>query len=88
MTSEDGTTYLTEGEAKECLHLIKECTDRRFGPGWEPALYPPGHEGEFWNVSLEGLEDWAMRVDEVVAWPPGVYAEPIYSWGIALYRAT
>lgn len=86
----DGTPVLTEAKAKACLKIVQAWIDRTAGEGWEPALYPPGHEGPYWNISLEGAQDdwpWLMKQDETVTWPTGVFAEPGASWYLALHVA-
>ncbi|MFF9879980.1 hypothetical protein, partial [Staphylococcus pasteuri] len=50
----DENRYLTEEEAAACLKIVNEWITKKAGPGWEAALYGPGHEGDYWNVSLEG----------------------------------
>lgn len=76
--------YITEELARECLDVVKKFV----GPDWDPALYPPGHEGPMWVVSLEGDEDWAVRIiDFNHCFPPGVFVEPVASWCLGLYPA-
>lgn len=80
-------TYITAKQAKACLTVVQDYVAKIAGPGWEPALYPPGHEGEFWCVSLEGPDEWALRIGQAedIVWPGGVWTEPQTSWCLALY---
>lgn len=91
MTNSGGRDhYLTEEKATVCLKIVNEWIEKKAGPGWEPALYPPGHEGGYWNVSLEGAMDnwpWLLSMDESVTWPEGVWVEAGASWYLALHRA-
>ena len=85
----DHDRYLTEEEAAACLKIVKEWIERKAGPEWDPRLYRPGHEGDFWNISLEGAQDdwpWLMSQDESVTWPKGVYVEAGASWYLCLIR--
>lgn len=78
---------LTREKAEAGLAVVQRYINTTYGPGWEPKLYEPGHEGPFWNVSLEGAEDWTLRIrmyDET-EFPPGVYVEAVNSWCLALY---
>lgn len=78
---------LTRAVAEECQPIAQGYVDRIAGPGWDVALYPPGHEGPFWALSLEGAEDWAMMIghDDTVTWPGGVFTEAVHSWCLGLY---
>jgi hypothetical protein len=82
--------YLTEEQADKCLKIVQKYIERRVGEGWDPKLYRPGHEGEFWNISLEGADEWAYDIttDESVTWPDGVFAEPVATWCLALHVAS
>lgn len=73
--------------AEKCLAIVQRYVDRVAGPGWEPALYPPGHEGPMWVASLEGVGEWAIGIarDDKVIWPDGVFVEPVASWCLGLY---
>lgn len=75
--------YLPKGTAQRCLKIVEGFV----GEGWEPALYPPGHEGEMWVVSLEGAGEWSIDLsnDDTVTWPDGVFVEPVASWCLGLY---
>lgn len=79
--------YITETKARECLEIVKKYLGQIDG-GWA-VLYPPGHEGPMWVVSLEGCGDWAIRIsqDEEVTWPEGVFTEPVAHWCLGLYPA-
>lgn len=81
------TKIISKEQATACLKIITDYIERIAGPGWEPALYPPGHEGNYWCVSLEGADEWAIKIqrDETVTWPAGVWTEPAYSWCLALH---
>lgn len=82
----DTDSPLPEATALRCLELVNEWLVDRFGGGLEPALYPPGHEGDFWAVSLEGFQEWAVWIgDARILWPQGVFPEPVYSWCLGLY---
>lgn len=90
MGAHDEPEYLTREKAEASLEIVKEYIDRKCGPGWEPKLYAPGHEGPFWNISLEGAGEWAIRIGgyDETPFPPGVFPEPVYSWCLALYPAS
>lgn len=86
----DETRYLPEDLARECLKVVQKFTDEHAGPGWNPKLYRPGHEGPFWNISLEGVEEWAYdaSISDSIEWPDGVYVEAVNTWCLALYPAS
>lgn len=78
--------YITEAQAGACLAIVRKYTGDD-----SAALYGPGHEGEFFNISLEGgMEEWAIRIsqDDTVVWPEGVWVEPVASWCLALLPKT
>lgn len=89
MYDEDQETraYLPRARAEEVQRAVQAHIDGAYGPGWEVALYPPGHEGEFWALSLEGCEEWAYGIGDAGIIPEGVFAEPVYSWCLGLYPA-
>lgn len=79
----DGRPVITEDQANACLTVVRTLlgTD-------EATLYPPGHEGPMWVISLEGWEDWTIRLAAIDgAFPDGVFAEPVNHWCLALYPA-
>lgn len=78
-----GARYITAAQAAACLEIVRSYV----GFGQLPATYPPGHEGPMWVVSLEGAEDWAIRISQLdgVAWPQGVRVEPVEGWCLGLY---
>lgn len=80
---------LTRSTAEECLKVAQEFVTRVYGEGWKLKLYEPGHEGNFWNISLELSGEWAydVTVDPSVQWPKGVFAEPVAMWCLGLYPA-
>lgn len=78
---------LARAKAEASLEVVKTYIDQKYDPGWEPKLYAPGHEGPFWNISLEGVGDWAIRIGgyDETPFPEGVFAEPGTDWYLALY---
>lgn len=76
---------LSEEQAQECLTVVRNL----LGPGGEDAaIYPPGHEGPMWVVSLEGCGDWAVRLAALDgAFPADVFVEPVADWCLGLYPA-
>lgn len=86
---EDWTACLTRAKAEECLKVVQKYIDQKYEPGWEPKLYAPGHEGPYWNISLEGAGEWAIWIGgrDETPFPDGVFTEPGTSWYLALYPA-
>lgn len=87
MPTYNDVEVITAEQANACLAIVQAWIDKTAGPGWEPALYEPGHEGNYWNISLEGAQDdwpWLMSNDELVIWPDGVRVEAGASWYISL----
>lgn len=88
MPQYNGTPVLTVGEFDAARKVVADWLDQH---GYEelPTPYKPGHEGPMWVLSLEGYEDWAIRIsaDDAVQWPDGVFAEPVASWCLGLYPA-
>lgn len=80
--------YLTPGQALACLTIAQKYIERIAGPGWEAKLYRD-HEGPYWNISLEGADEWAITIthDESITWPDGVFAEPGAGWCLNLHPA-
>lgn len=77
--------YITEELALECYDAMRAHLMRnRLDPD-ETTLYLPGHEGEFWALSIEGT---GLATDNElfhdVAWPPGVNVSPRNGWIFAL----
>lgn len=85
----NGTEVLTDEKVKEVQRVVEAWFTVR-GCDAAPALYPPGHEGPMWVLSLEGYDDWATDVsnDDVVKWPAGVWVEPVTAWCLGLYPVT
>lgn len=80
----EGKPVLSADQAHECLVIVRGLlgTD-------EAQLYPPGHEGPMWVISLEGWEDWAIRLSELTEeFPDGVFVEPVTGWCLGLYPAS
>jgi hypothetical protein len=73
--------------AEQMLGMVRQFLAEQYGEGWNPKLYEPGHEGNYWNISLEGPGDWPYQFtcEESEKWPAGVYAEADTSWCLALY---
>lgn len=91
MPTYNGTPVLTIGKAEQCRRAVEEWFIDHMG--WaedRPTLYKPGHEGDMWVLSLEGCDDWAIRLsaDESVKWPDGVWVEPVADWCLGLYPVT
>ena len=87
MPQYEGTAVLTVGKFDAARKVVTEWLGSH---GYDLATpYKPGHEGPMWVLSLEGYEDWAIRItnDESVTWPPGVFAEPVSGWCLGLYPA-
>lgn len=79
------TRLLSRSVANECLALV-----RAYVRDDGAALREPGHEGPYWSIDLEGgPEEWAYRISQPgsgVAWPDGVWVEPVsMSWCISLH---
>lgn len=89
MPQYEGTEVLTIGKAEAAKRVAEEWCDSKFF-GDAPAMYKPGHEGAMWVLSLEGYEDWAVRIaqDDTVKWPDGVWVEPVAGWCLGLYPVT
>jgi hypothetical protein len=85
----DWLPLLSRKTAEACLAVVQQYIDRTEGEGWEPKLYPPGHEGPFWVVSLECQSDWAIDIGsaEGITWPDGVFPEAVASWCLGLHVA-
>lgn len=81
---------LSRTQAEACLKIVQQYVDQKYGEGWEPKLYAPGHEGPYWNISLEGADEWALRIGgyDETQFPSGVFAEPVYPWCLGLYPAS
>lgn len=82
----NGKPVITKELATECLAVVKGL----LGTGGEDArLYPPGHEGPYWCVSLEGHEyDWPYRLSQIDgAFPVGVWTEAVNGFALALHPA-
>jgi hypothetical protein len=71
--------YISTAKALSCLRLVRE----HVSP--DAQLYRD-HEGPFWNISLEGADDWAITIDRDI-WPEGVFVEPVAGWCLGLYPA-
>lgn len=76
----DEPEYVSEAQTAECLRIVREYTRND-----SAKLYPPGHEGDYWCVSLEDSSEWAYDIANTEEWPDGVWVEPVYSWCLALH---
>lgn len=76
--------YITEAQALACLEIVRA----HVSP--DAQLYRD-HEGPFWNISLEGADDWAVRISHDRSdwgdWPEDVHVEPVAGWCLGLYPA-
>lgn len=88
MPTYGGTPILTIGKFDAARQVVTDWFNRHGYPDL-PTPYKPGHEGPMWVLSLEGYDDWTLRItqDESVEWPPGVFAEAVTSWCLGLYPA-
>jgi len=84
--------HVTEAQATACREIAQAYIDRTYGSGWDVAVYPPGHEGDFWVLSLElGEHYWPYEIgddDDTVVWPAGVWTEAKNHFALALYPTT
>lgn len=85
----DGTEVLTDGQAQAARTVVDHWFAAR-GYVDRPALYPPGHEGPMWVLSLEACGEWSIDVsnNKALEWPAGVWVEPVASWCLGLYPTT
>lgn len=83
-----GTEVLTIGKFDQARDIVRQWFNDH-GYADMPTPYKPGHEGPMYVLSLEGCEDWAVRIsqDDTVVWPEGVFAEPVAGWCLGLYPA-
>jgi hypothetical protein len=88
MPQYEGQPVLTVGKFDQARAVVTEWFNAN-GYADLPTPYKPGHEGPMWVLSLEGYEDWTVRIsnDDTVQWPAGVFAEPVNTWCLALYPA-
>lgn len=70
--------HIPEHVARYCLEVVKATVSD------DARLYPPGHEGDMWVVSLEGYGDWTYDFPNGDL-PRSVFAEPVTSWCLGLY---
>lgn len=84
----EGKPVLTADQAEQA-ERVAETWFNANGYADLPTSYKPGHEGPMWVLSLEGYEDWAVRIssDDDVQWPAGVWVEPVTSWCLGLFPA-
>lgn len=83
-------TYVTIEQANACLAVVQEYIDHTEGPGWEPKVYPPGHEGDYYVVSLEcGADNWPYAISKpgTVTWPDGVAVGAVNHFALSLHPA-
>lgn len=88
MPKYDGKEVLTTNKADQAKRVAEEWFVGQGALDF-PVMYKPGHEGAMWVLSLEGYEDWAVRLsaDKSVKWPPGVWVDAVTDWCLGLYPA-
>lgn len=78
---------LSREKATECLEIVQDYIEGKYGTGWDPVLYAPGHEGSFWAITVSGPDEWAIRIGvyDETPFPDGVFAEPVNAQCLGLY---
>jgi hypothetical protein len=89
MPQYEGKPVLTVGKFDQARAVVTAWFAKNEPGSGLPTPYRPGHEGRMWVLSLEGADDWTIRItnDPEVRWPDGVFAEPVNGWCLGLYPA-